>query len=122
MWEKEIWIAKRVKIETDEFGNEIEYFDKPIKYMFNYQPVSGNTSYKEYGEDINKVYRTFVDRAIFQGKIKTGDRVYLSDGELCENELGAIAMKEDEFCNKANYRVLVVLPQNYKMRIDFMKR
>lgn len=122
MWEKEIWIAKRIKVETNDFGIDIEYFDKPIKYRFNYQPISGNTDIMEYGEKITDVYRTFIDKAVYLGKIRVGDRVYLEDGEILESELENLVISDNEFCEKANYVVKVVLPQNFKMRLDFIKR
>lgn len=121
MFEKEIWIAKRTKVKTNKSGIEIEYFETPKKYYFNYQPVSGNTYFREYGDDINNVYRMFVDRKFYQGKIKVGDKVYLSDGDIAENELEDLALNDDQHCTKANYRVQVVLPQNIKTRIDLMK-
>lgn len=122
MWEKEIWIAKRYKVETNDFGVDIEYFEKPIKYRFNYQPVSGNTDIMEYGEKITNVYRTFVNKNEYLGKIRVGDRVYLEDGEILESELENIAENDNVHCEKANYIVKVVLPQNFKTRIDFIKK
>ena len=65
-WEKEIWIAKREKVETNEFGVDVEYFSEPKKYRFNYQPVSGNTNLLEYGEKINDIYRAFINREYFK--------------------------------------------------------
>lgn len=121
MFEKDIWIAKRTNVETDENGNEIEYFAKPEFYRLNYQPVSGNTILKEYGEDINDIYRAFVDRLSFQGKINVGDRAYLSDGEVAEWDLESIAQNDNVYCSNANYKVIIVLPQNIKTRIDFQK-
>lgn len=122
MWEKEIWIAKRVKVETNDYGVDIEYFDKPIHYRFNYQPLSGTTDYQEYGEKTRNIFRTFVSRKLFQGVINEGDRVYLSDSQYAESELKALAESDDELCNKANYYVVSVLPQNFLIKVDFMKR
>lgn len=120
-WEKELWIARRKKIETNEFGVDVEYFEKPKKYRFNYQPVSGNTNLLEYGERINDVFRTFIDKN-YLGKIRVGDRVYLEDGETLQIDLENLVENDNEFCEKANYSVKVVLPQNLKIRIDFIKR
>lgn len=122
MWEKEIWIAKRISIETDEYGNDIERFDKPKRYFFNYQPISGNVRLVEYGEERNDVYRTFVDKAYYLGKIKTGDRVYLEDGETLACDLAKLVRNDDEFCKNANYVVKSALPQNLKLKLDFIKR
>ena len=120
-WEKEIWIAKREKVETNEFGVDVEYFSEPKKYRFNYQPVSGNTNLLEYGEKINDVFRAFINRE-YLSKIKVGDRVYLEDGEVLQSELEDMVENDNEFCQNANYVVKVVLPQNLKIRVDFIKR
>ena len=88
----------------------------------NYQPVSGYTDYAVYGDKMRDTYRAFVNRLAYQNVINVGDRVYLSDGQLAESELEKIAMSDNEYCEKANYSVYVVLPQNYKTQIDFMKR
>ena len=88
-----------------------------IKYKFNYQPISGNTDIMEYGEKITDVYRTFIDKAVYLGKIRVGDRVYLEDGEILESELENLVISDNEFCEKANYEVKVVLPQNFKKYI-----
>ncbi len=122
MWEKEIWIAKRKSIEENEEGWQVEIFETPKKYYLNYQPVSGVTSYLQYGEKVTDIYRAFVDRAYFQGVIKVGDRVYLSDGFVAEDELKSLALSDNKYCEKANYVVKSVLPQNYKTKIDFIKR
>ena len=57
-----------------------------------------------------------------QGKIKVGDRVYLSDNDVLESELENLAMSDNEFCENANYEITVALPQNFKMKVDFTKR
>ena len=98
-WEKELWIARRKKIETNEFGVDVEYFEKPKKYRFNYQPVSGNTNLLEYGERINDVFRTFIDKN-YLGQIKVGDRVYLEDGETLQIDLENLVENDNEFCGK----------------------
>lgn len=121
MWEKEIWIARRLKIETNDEGIDISYFEKPIKYRLNYQPVSGYLGLVEYGENVKNVYRAYINRSL-QGLLRVGDRVYLSDNEILESELEDIAMSDDEFCKNANYEVTVALPQNLKIKVDFTKR
>lgn len=122
MWEKEMWIAKRKKVETNDMGVEVEYFYPPIRYLINYQPVSDQMSFLEYGEHIVDVYRAFLTSMAYQGKIKVGDRAYLSDGQTSPSELKALVESDDEFCNKANYVVKIVLPQNFFTRVDFLKR
>lgn len=122
MWEKELWIARRKKVDLNENGIDIEIFEEPEKIYLNYQPVSGYTSYLEYGERINDVYRAYVNRCFSNHCIRVGDRVYLSDGEICECDLENLVLSETEYGENANYVVNVVLPQNLKTRIDFIKR
>lgn len=121
MWEKELWIAKRISVETNDMGIDIEKFAKPIRYSFNYQPISGDMSYREYGERISDVYRAFISKMQYQGKIRVGDRAYISDGEYLEEDLEELVNSDDEYCKKANYIVNVVLPQNFLIRVDFLK-
>lgn len=122
MWEKELWIARRKSIETNDMGVEIEKFYTPIRYRLNYQPVTDQVSMMEYGEHIIDVYRAFVMRNKYQSILKVGDRIYLCDGEIGEDELKDLVESDDEFCNKANYVVKCVLPQNFLTRVDFIKR
>ena len=122
MWEKEIWIAKRISIEQDEYGNDIERFDKPKKYMFNYQPISGSLKLQDYGENNDDMFRAYVDKAYYLGKIKRGDRVYLEDDETLVSDLVKLVRNDNEFCQNANYVVKSALPQNLKLKLDFVKR
>lgn len=122
MWEKELWIAKRKDIKTNDMGVDIETFYPPIRYMINYQPISDNNSYQEYGEHIVDVYRAFVTTMLYQGKINVGDRAYISDGQTLPNELKVLVNSDNEYCNNANYVVKIVLPQNFFTRVDFLKR
>ena len=121
MWEKELWIANRIGIDTDYNGNDISRYSKPQKFYFNYQPVSGRFSILEYGEKKDDIYKAFIDRS-YQGKIHTGDVAYLSDENLSENELETIATNDSEICEKANYVVKSVLVQNLKIKVEFIKR
>lgn len=117
---KEIWIAKRKKIETNVYGVDIEYFEKPQKYFMNYQPASGYTSYLIYGDKITSVYRAYVDRRK-ECLFNIGDKVYLNDGTIKECQLKELAENDNEFCEKANYTISMILPQNFKMQIEFTK-
>ena len=121
MWEKEIWIAKRKRVETNSDGVQIEYFEKPQKYYMNYQPVSGYTSYLIYRDKTKNVYRAYIDNMSCECKFNVGDKVYLSDGFISECQLKELATTDNEFCEKANYTIDLILTQNFKTRIDFMK-
>lgn len=118
MWEKKLYIAKRIRVEEDDYGNQISYFDKPKKYWFNYQPLDGDLDYQQYGDRISNYFRAFIDMC-YLGEIKTGDKAYLIDGEI--QDVDSLVLKDDENCTLANYTIKVVLPQNLKIKIDFEK-
>lgn len=120
MFEKEIWIAHRKKVETNDFGVEIEYFNRATQHYMNYQPVSAQRTFYDYGQQKEGVYRAYVN-SNSMCNIKVGDRAYLIDGDIRDYELRDIATCDNEFCENANYVVDIVLPQNFKTRIDFKK-
>lgn len=122
MWNKELWHSKRNSVETNDYGAQVELFDNPNKYMINYQPVSGYTDFLEYGEKIHDMYRAYVDRNQYEGVFNVGDRVYLIDGQLSQEDLQKVALYDNKYRNRANYIVYAVMVQNFKIKIDFMKR
>lgn len=121
MWEKKLYIATQDKIEENDYGYEIQTYNEPQEFAFNYQPSSGLTNYLQYGKDINKVYVAYISRSIYDGVFHEGDVAYLSDGKYLESELDELVENEDKYCSKANYRITSVLPQNLKIRIDFTR-
>jgi hypothetical protein len=75
----------------------------------------------KYGENIGNVFRAFVKRNVYQGVFKAGDKVYLSDNDILEEDLENLVSEDNELCKKANYKIEVVLPQNLLLKIDFLK-
>lgn len=120
-WEQEIYIAKYKETQTTNSGIQTNVFESPIKYFINHQPISGEMAYKEYGIQVNDIRRAFVSKSQFGGKIKVKDRVYLIDGENYGVDLDTIVSNENQYCNNANYEIVVVSPSNLRMRIDFRK-
>ena len=121
-WQKEIWIAKRTKVESGYYGVDIAEFEKPKKYYFNYQPVSSSTTFQKEGTDINADYQMFIDKNIYQGQFHVGDVAYLSDGETLESELKNMAENDNIYCENSNYIITRVDPQNIKIRISFERK
>lgn len=121
MWEKELWIASRNYIDDNNGKYDAPIYNAPRFYKMNYQPIEGDVTSAEYGQKKNARYQAFVERRYYQGKIKTGDRVYLSDESILESELRDLALNDNMYCEKANYEVVAVLPQNIKMQIIFKK-
>lgn len=118
MFEKRLFIAKRIRVEEDDYGNPISFFEKPKEYFFNYQPVDGDLSYQQYGDNISNIYRAFIP-ITYIGKIKTGDRAYLIDGDF--KDIESLALNDNENCTMANYTIISALPQRLRIKIDFEK-
>lgn len=107
------YIGSKLTSEFDDSGNEITIYEKPKKYLFNIQPVTGTSDIQEFGENANKMkVAVITDRRKYEGKFKEFDCAYL-DG----------ASPEGETINgeNANYRVYTVQNQNVTIRVFFMK-
>lgn len=111
-WNKTCYIAsKQPKPLLDDYGNEVNIYDKPKKYSFNIQPASGDFDLTLYGEKVNKVYRAIVEYS-YKDKIKEGDIAYLD---------GANPLNEKVNGENGNYVVDSIRPQNLAMAIYFRK-
>ena len=118
--DKRLFIAKRIKVENDEFGNEVSYYETPKEYRFSYMPTSGQVDYQIYGELISNMFTSILPMS-FLGKIKTGDKAYLIDGEIQDIDNLVYNDLNDEFCTHANYIVKLVQPQNIRLKVIFEK-
>lgn len=114
-WNKVCYIRKRITDDTDnidEYGNEVQKYDSPKKYIINYQPVTNDAekaNLKEYGLSLEGTVKALVDIK-YQGEFNKYDLAYLYDvnpnGESYDGEL-------------ANYRVVTAIPQNMKILVYF---
>ena len=120
---KLLFIATKLGVERDDYGNEIAYFELPQKeYHFSYMPTSGQVDYQLYGALINNMFTSYLPMS-FLGKIKSGDVAYMIDGET-QNIRYLKEIDEysnDTYCRNANYRVRTVQPQNARVKIVFEK-
>lgn len=118
----ELYIAKKIGVEDDDYGNEIPYFDiENIKhYSFSYMPVSGQVDYQIYGANINNMYSSYLPME-FLGVIRAGDVAYLIDGETQDIKELVEKDENDKYCQNANYRVKLVQKQNVRVKILFEK-
>lgn len=121
-WEEPIYVARFIKVETDEYGSEIPIYDKPKLFYINHQPVNEYTDYQQYGSDTSSIRIAYPDKNYVGGKIKVNDRVYLIDGDNYGDCLWDIVKNDDKYCKNANYEVIACQPSNLRMRIDFKKR
>ena len=111
-WDKPCYIATILPPTIDDFGNELNVYDEPKKYKFNYQPVTDQREFATLeadGININGVQRALLD-LYYLDKIKVYDKAYLNE-----------ATPEGETYNgeKANYRVVKFIPQNVKILVYF---
>lgn len=113
-WNKKIYIGKLIKVEADDYGNDIKYYDKPKAYFFNIEPSKGATDVAIYGEKISKVYKAIIPFSRYKGKFHEGDIAYL-DGATPEGE------SEEEYGKNGNFVIDSVRPQNLVIAIYFKK-
>lgn len=111
-WDKDCYIASLLPPTLDDYGNELSVYDTPIKYKFNYQPVTSQlqlATLQADGINTNGLIRAMLDIS-YLDKIKVYDLAYLYD-----------AIPENEKYNgeKANYRVVKFIPQNVKILVYF---
>ena len=114
---KPLYIAKRIKVEENDYGMEVETFAKPQPYQFLYMPTSGTIEYQVYGERISRMFTAYVSYDRYLGEFHEGDRAYLIDESLQDVTIA----KNDINCSRANYRIISVLPQNQLIKLTFEK-
>lgn len=106
------YIANRIKGEVDDYGNSL--FNQPFLFDENLSNVDGDSDIAEWGERVNKMYKSIVERRLWEGKISEGDNAYLE---------GTIPPESDIRCLKANYKVESVrYPSLNTMAIYFEKK
>lgn len=110
---KKIYIAKKDKIEYDDYNNEVVIYKEP-SYLgkFNYQPLTNNelqAYISAYGETKKNIVRVFLDLK-YKDKINEFDLAYLY-GKTPENE--------KIYGENANYIVKTKKEQNTKVMIIF---
>lgn len=120
---KLLFVASKIGVEKDDYGNEIPYFELPQKeYHFSYMPASGQLDYQLYGESIKNMFTSYLPM-YYLGKIKSGDVAYMIDGETQNiRDLKEIdEYSNDIYCSNANYKVKTAQPQNARVKIVFEK-
>lgn len=110
-WDKDCYISSKLTPIKDEYGNELNVYGTPVKYRFNYQPVTDKkeAEMQGYGESSNGLVRALLD-INYLDKIKQYDLVYL---------YGATPEGETNNGDNANYKVVTCKPQNTKILVYF---
>ncbi len=108
-WQKPIYIASKIGVEEDEYGNEIVTYGEPRQYKFNVQPVSSEVDLVEFGEKASTMQRAVIPIR-YKGYFKENDLAYL-EGQSPNNE--------EENGSNANYRLYPPRNQNKVIIIYF---
>lgn len=111
-WKKQLYIATKQSVLTNEYGNDEIIYNRPINYMFNYQPANGDTEIALYGEKVTAMYKAVIPYKLYNGKFKEGDVAYLNQ---------ATPKGETKYGNNANYTIISVMPQNKAIILYFEK-
>ena len=96
LWAKKCFIASKIGVDVDDFGNELSVYDEPKEYMFNYRAVSSNAELVEFGEKA-KITQRMVIPISYKDMFKEFDVAYLYD---------ATPEDENNYGDSANYVLL----------------
>lgn len=111
MIEKEIYIAPFLEEKEDDDDNTIRTYGIPFKLSACINSLNGSNEMTVYGDRVFRMVKATPDIEWFS-KIKEGDLAYL---------YGSTPEGETANGDKANYKVVAVLPQNLKMTVYFEK-
>lgn len=106
------YVNEKDDIYVDEYGNELERYYEPKKYLLNYQPVTNDADeaiLKPYGITMEGTVKALMDAKYF-GELNRYDLAYLYDATPDEEEFDG---------QYANYRVITAIPQNTKILVYF---
>lgn len=102
-WKKDIYIAKKIGILEDDYGNTTAIYEKPEPYRMNVQPISSSPDIEEFGENASLIQKAVIDYDEFLGKFKEFDVAYLE---------GATPDGEEVHGANANFRLYPPRNQN----------
>ena len=107
-----IYIAKWLENKQDDYGNDINVYDEPQKYMFNVQTLNESVEMEVFGRKVisSKVI-SITERKKYLNKFKEYDVVYIDNSPEGEVEYG----------DNADYFISGVRNQNTSIRIYLTK-
>ena len=110
-WERDVYIASKIGIKTDNDDNEYAIYNAPVKYKFNYQPVNSDAEIVEFGEKASVMKKAVIPIA-YKGFFKEFDVAYLDD---------ITPANEENYGDNANYVLLPPRDGNAVIIIYFEK-
>lgn len=111
-YKTECYIAKRLEPTEDEWGNLIQNYSEPQKYLFNVQPVTNTSSATVFGELTPRMKCAVIPKLEYAGEFNEFDLAYLD---------GIVPVDESFNGQQANYRIYSVQPQNAIIKVYFLK-
>lgn len=97
--------------EEDDYGKKL--YGDPFPFYENLSPVNGSSEIIEFGDRTKKMYKSTVQRNIWEDSIREGDAAYLE---------GASPFNEETPGEHANYTVVSVQYLLSTMTIYFEKK
>lgn len=113
----DLYVAKRLLSEENEYGIKTAKFEKPKLYNFLYMPSTSQVDFQIYGEQVEKMYVAYVSYAKYRNIFHRGDRAYLLDDEMQDLSVALT----DINCENANYEIRSVSEQNIYIKILFVR-
>ena len=107
-----IYIAKKLREDFDDYGNQIEIYDEPQKYFLNVQTLSETSDIMEFGEKVSSTrVISITEKKKYLGKFNEFDLVYVD------------TTPENEGINgeNADYSIIGVRNQNTSIRVYISK-
>lgn len=108
---EKVYVAKKIDSVTDDYGNVIPKYNKPLEFKMNVMPLTESIDIQAFGENSNAIKVTVLDYETYKDKFKDFDLAYLE---------GKTPRGETENGEKANY-VITVRPQNKIIKLFFQK-
>lgn len=107
-----IYIAKKLREDFDEYGNQIEVYDTPRKYFLNVQALSETSDIAEFGEKVNSTrVISITEKKKYLNKFNEFDLVYVDT--VPDNEINN--------GDNADYKIIGVRNQNTSIRVYISK-
>ena len=73
-----IYIAKKLREDFDEYGNQVEVYDTPQKYFLNVQTLSETSDVVEFGEKVSSTrVISITEKKKYLNKFNEFDLVYI---------------------------------------------
>ena len=107
-----IWIAKKLREDFDDYGNQIPVYSEPVKYYLNVQTLSETSDIMEFGERVSSTrVISITEKKKYLNRFKEFDLVYVDNTPTGEANYG----------DNADYKIIGIRTQNTSIRVYIQK-